>query len=144
MRKYLSLFPGLGAAAGIKLLTARYRYNSHQDTKYCSECISSEGSHLLMIIWSRTIVRHLSTRLGKRTRNQSCTQLQEGSYLLIPSVIGVGEIVLLPLDALKIKMQISSSAYAGKSALDIFREEGWTLYRGASWTAARNAPGMFH
>lgn len=25
----------------------------------------------------------------------------------------------------------------------IFREEGWNLYRGAGWTAARNAPGSF-
>ncbi len=50
---------------------------------------------------------------------------------------------MLPLDALKIKMQISSEAYQGKTALDIIKEEGWTLYRGAGWTAARNAPGSF-
>lgn len=51
--------------------------------------------------------------------------------------------MLLPLDALKIKMQTNAAAYGGKSFFQIVREEGWGLYRGASWTAARNAPGSF-
>lgn len=42
-------------------------------------------------------------------------------YPPLPSLIGIGEIVLLPLDALKIKMQISSAAYKGKTAFDIVR-----------------------
>ncbi len=57
--------------------------------------------------------------------------------------MGIGEIVLLPLDALKIKMQTNAAAYGGKSFFQIVGEEGWGLYRGASWTAARNAPGSF-
>jgi hypothetical protein len=40
------------------------------------------------------------------------------------SIIGIGEIVLLPLDALKIKLQISSKAYEGKTAFGIIKEEG--------------------
>ncbi|RKO88282.1 mitochondrial carrier family putative, partial [Blyttiomyces helicus] len=59
------------------------------------------------------------------------------------SIIGIGEIVLLPLDTLKIKMQTNAQSYAGKSGFEIIRSEGWGLYRGASWTAARNAPGSF-
>jgi Mitochondrial carrier protein len=59
------------------------------------------------------------------------------------SIIGVGEIALLPLDALKIKLQTNTAAYEGKSIMQIIRSEGWGLYRGASWTAARNAPGSF-
>ncbi|KAI8850584.1 mitochondrial carrier domain-containing protein [Chytridium lagenaria] len=59
------------------------------------------------------------------------------------SLIGIGEIILLPLDALKIKMQVNSSSFQGKSALQVVSEEGWGLYRGATWTAARNAPGSF-
>lgn len=59
------------------------------------------------------------------------------------SLVGIGEIVLLPLDALKIKMQTNAQSYAGQSVFQIIRSEGWGLYRGASWTAARNAPGSF-
>jgi hypothetical protein len=59
------------------------------------------------------------------------------------SIIGVGEIVLLPLDALKIKMQTNAGSYTGKSAWQIIASEGFGLYRGATWTAARNAPGSF-
>ena len=57
------------------------------------------------------------------------------------SLVGIGEVALLPLDALKIKMQ--TNANAGQS-FDIIRQEGIVgLYRGALWTAARNAPGSF-
>jgi hypothetical protein len=59
------------------------------------------------------------------------------------SLIGIGEIVLLPLDVLKIKMQTNAAMYQNKGFLQIVKEEGWGLYRGASWTAARNAPGSF-
>ena len=58
-------------------------------------------------------------------------------------MIGIGEIVLLPLDALKIKMQTNAAQFAGKSSFEIIRQEGMGLYRGATWTAARNAPGSF-
>lgn len=59
------------------------------------------------------------------------------------SIIGIGEVVLLPLDALKIKMQTNAHQYAGKKVCQILYQEGFGLYRGASWTAARNAPGSF-
>lgn len=53
------------------------------------------------------------------------------------SLIGIGEIALLPLDALKIKMQTNAAQYEKQSFLQVVRSEGWGLYRGASWTAAR-------
>lgn len=40
-------------------------------------------------------------------------------------------------------MQTNAAAYEGKTILQIIKSEGWGLYRGASWTAARNAPGSF-
>ena len=40
-------------------------------------------------------------------------------------------------------MQTNAQAYANKSIFKIIQEEGFSLYRGASWTAARNAPGSF-
>lgn len=71
--------------------------------------------------------------------------------------------MLLPLDVLKIKMQSVSfvcidpllvsltralrrtnpEAFRGRGVLQIVKDEGFGLYRGAGWTAARNAPGSF-
>jgi Mitochondrial carrier protein len=59
------------------------------------------------------------------------------------SLIGIGEIVLLPLDVLKIKRQTNPAAFRSRGFLRIVADEGWGLYRGAGWTAARNAPGSF-
>jgi Mitochondrial carrier protein len=53
------------------------------------------------------------------------------------------QIVLLPLDVLKIKAQTNPESIAGRGIVDIFTKEGMNLYRGAGWTAARNAPGSF-
>ncbi|KAI5297930.1 Mitochondrial GTP/GDP carrier protein 1, partial [Ascosphaera atra] len=59
------------------------------------------------------------------------------------SIIGIGEIVLLPLDVLKIKRQTNPGAFRGRGLMAIIKDEGMGLYRGAGWTAARNAPGSF-
>jgi hypothetical protein len=59
------------------------------------------------------------------------------------SIIGIGEVVLLPLDALKVKAQTNPEQLQGRGVIDIFRTEGFSLYRGIGWTIARNAPGSF-
>lgn len=59
------------------------------------------------------------------------------------SLIGIGEIVLLPLDVLKIKRQTNPEAFRGRGVIKIVADEGFGLYRGWGWTAARNAPGSF-
>ena len=59
------------------------------------------------------------------------------------SLIGIGEIILLPLDVLKIKRQTNPEAFRGRGVFRIVADEGMGLYRGAGWTAARNAPGSF-
>jgi len=61
----------------------------------------------------------------------------------VSSLIGIGEIVLLPLDVLKIKRQTNPEAFRGRGVVRIVRDEGFGLYRGWGWTAARNAPGSF-
>jgi hypothetical protein len=58
-------------------------------------------------------------------------------------LIGIGEIVLLPLDVLKIKRQTNPEAFKGRGVFRIVADEGFGLYRGWGWTAARNAPGSF-
>ena len=65
------------------------------------------------------------------------------SVLTGSSLIGIGEIVLLPLDVLKIKRQTNPEAFRGRGVFRIVLDEGFGLYRGAGWTAARNAPGSF-
>lgn len=67
--------------------------------------------------------------------------LTEGAWVC--SLIGIGEIVLLPLDVLKIKRQTNPEAFRGRGIFKIIRDEGFGLYRGWGWTAARNAPGSF-
>jgi len=58
-------------------------------------------------------------------------------------LIGIGEIVILPLDVLKIKRQTNPEAFRGRGLFKIIADEGFGLYRGWGWTAARNAPGSF-
>lgn len=40
-------------------------------------------------------------------------------------------------------IRTNPEAFRGRGALQIFKDEGFGLYKGASWTAARNAPGSF-
>ncbi|KAI0697288.1 mitochondrial carrier [Cytidiella melzeri] len=120
-RRLLSLFPGLGYAAGYKVTQRIYKYggqpyfNDYITTHYKTEFTNTFGE-----------------RKGKLM-----TQATAGS------LTGIGEVVLLPLDALKIKRQVNPEAFRGRGVVRIFLEEGSTLYRGWGWTMARNAPGSF-
>lgn len=49
---------------------------------------------------------------------------------LAGAMIGVGEVVLLPFDVLKIKKQTNPKTLEGRSTLEIFRHEKLGLYRG--------------
>lgn len=92
-------------------------------------------------------------RSGKVPEKPLCMLLLEGqhvtmligrlSLMFAQSLIGIGEIVLLPLDVLKIKRQTNPEAFRGRGVFRIVADEGMGLYRGAGWTAARNAPGSF-
>ena len=67
------------------------------------------------------------------------------------SLVGVAEIQFLPLDALKVKSQTNPASLAllrsgGNSSSSFFISaimQSPKLYRGAGWTAARNAVGSF-
>ncbi len=75
--------------------------------------------------------------LGKTSRNTVLKQALAGS------LIGLLEVALLPLDTFKIKQQTNPEDLRGRSQLSILRSEGLRLYKGATWTAARNVPGQF-
>jgi hypothetical protein len=50
-------------------------------------------------------------------------------YAVAGSLMGIGEIVLLPLDVLKIKAQTNPDAFKGRGLLKIVADEGTNLYR---------------
>ncbi|KIK75400.1 hypothetical protein PAXRUDRAFT_36985 [Paxillus rubicundulus Ve08.2h10] len=104
--KFLSLFPGLGYAAGYKVSQRIYKFG---------------GQPWFNDVLTRNYKDQFTSTFGERK--------------------GIGEVVLLPLDALKIKRQVNPEAFRGRGVLRIFMEE--TLYRGWGWTMARNAPGSF-
>lgn len=119
--KWKSLFPGIGWGAGYKILQRVYKFGGQP---YVKEAIDKR--------YGDTFRSLFGVKTGKTMMAATAG-----------SIMGVGEIVLLPLDALKIKAQTNPAALQGRGVFQIFREEGFGLYRGAGWTALRNAPGSF-
>ncbi|KAI0261386.1 mitochondrial carrier [Gloeopeniophorella convolvens] len=120
-RKLLSLFPGLGYAAGYKVSQRIYKFG---------------GQPWINDVLSKNYKTNFTNVFGER-KGKMMMQATSGS------LTGIGEVVLLPLDALKIKRQVNPEAFRGRGVVRIFLEEGTTLYRGWGWTIARNAPGSF-
>jgi len=120
-KKLLSLFPGLGYAAGYKVTQRIYKYGGQP---YFNDFIKANYKD------------EFTNAFGER-KGKLMMQATAGS------LTGIGEVVLLPLDALKIKRQVNPEAFRGRGVVRIFLEEGTTLYRGWGWTIARNAPGSF-
>lgn len=120
-KKFFSLFPGLGYAAGYKVLQRIYKYG---------------GQPIARDYLETHYGKNFETAFGKKS-GKAIMHSTAGS------LIGIGEIVLLPLDVLKIKRQTNPEAFRGRGVFKIVADEGLGLYRGWGWTAARNAPGSF-
>ncbi|KAF4578294.1 Mitochondrial GTP/GDP carrier protein 1 [Pleurotus pulmonarius] len=119
--KLLSLFPGLGYAAGYKVAQRVYKFGGQP--------------------WFNDLInKHYKTQFTNTFGERKGKMMMQATA---GSLTGIGEVVLLPLDALKIKRQVNPEAFRGRGFLRIFMEEGTTLYRGWGWTMARNAPGSF-
>jgi hypothetical protein len=121
LNKYKSLFPGVGFAAGYKILQRTYKFGGQP---YIKDLINQRYGP------------QLKEKFGSKT-GKTLTSAVAGS------IVGFGEIALLPLDVLKIKSQTNPEVLKGRGVVDIFTNEGRNLYRGWSWTAARNVPGSF-
>ncbi|KAF8635698.1 hypothetical protein AX15_000323 [Amanita polypyramis BW_CC] len=119
--KLLSLFPGLGYAAGYKIAQRVYKFGGQP---WFNDVINRH--------WKTNFTNVFGERKGKLM-----IQATAGS------LTGIGEVVLLPLDVLKIKRQVNPDAFRGRGVVRIFMEERSALYRGWGWTMARNAPGSF-
>ncbi|KAI6248760.1 Mitochondrial GTP/GDP carrier protein 1 [Erysiphe necator] len=120
-QKFLSLFPGLGYAAGYKVLQRIYKYG---------------GQPFMRDFLTKNYGTGFEATFGKKTGKAMISSCAG-------SLIGIGEIILLPLDVLKIKRQTNPEAFRGRGVVRIVKDEGFGLYRGWQWTAARNAPGSF-
>ncbi|KAF9112570.1 hypothetical protein BGX27_003161 [Mortierella sp. AM989] len=121
MKKYASLFPGLGFAAGYKILQRVYKFG---------------GQPFVNEFLNRHYKPSFNSVFGEKN-GKTMMHATAGSF------VGIGEIALLPLDVLKIKRQTNPDAFRGRGVFKIVADEGMGLYRGALWTAARNAPGSF-
>ncbi|KAI8089270.1 mitochondrial carrier domain-containing protein [Halteromyces radiatus] len=121
LQKYASLFPGLGFAAGYKVAQRVYKFGGQP---FVRDYLDKHHKNLF--------ISGFGEKTGKTMMHATAG-----------SLVGIGEIALLPLDVLKIKRQTNPEAFRGRGFLAIVRDEGMGLYRGAGWTAARNAPGSF-
>eukprot|EP00172_Hildenbrandia_rubra_P003188 Plantae.Rhodophyta-Hildenbrandia_rubra.ctg47939.p1 GENE.Plantae.Rhodophyta-Hildenbrandia_rubra.ctg47939~~Plantae.Rhodophyta-Hildenbrandia_rubra.ctg47939.p1 ORF type:complete len:314 (+),score=70.29 Plantae.Rhodophyta-Hildenbrandia_rubra.ctg47939:105-944(+) len=122
LARYTSLFPGLSFAAGYKILQRVYKFGGHPWVR-----------EQLTGLMGKDVVGRFGESKGKIVL-----------HAMAGSIIGVGEVALLPLDVLKIKSQNNPAALKGRGLVGILRTEKLSgLYKGAGWTAARNAPGSF-
>lgn len=119
--RFLSLFPGLGYAAGYKVLQRVYKFGGQP---YFNDYLTTHHKKQFEGLFGE--------RLGKSIMSATAG-----------SLTGIGEIVLLPLDVLKIKRQTNPESFRSRGFLRILADENVNLYRGWGWTAARNAPGSF-
>ena len=116
-----SLFPGVGFGAVYKILQRVYKFGGQPVVKDKLKNLYGPD---------------FEQRFG-RENGRTLISATAGS------MIGIGEVLLLPLDALKVKAQTAPEQLKGRGVIDIFVKEGFGLYRGAGWTVARNAPGSF-
>ncbi len=121
LSKIGSLFPGVGFGAAYKILQRIYKFGGQPVVK-----------DKLQSVYGKDFEQRFGRENG-RTLLSACAG----------SLIGIGEVFLLPLDALKVKAQTAPEQLKGRGVIDIFAKEGLSLYRGGAWTVARNAPGSF-
>lgn len=119
--KVFSLFPGLGYAAGYKVAQRVYKFGGQP---YFNDLINK--------YYKTGFTNTFGEKQGKLVMQAAAG-----------SLTGIGEVVLLPLDVLKIKRQVNPEAFRGRGILKIIAEERFALYSGWGWTMARNAPGSF-
>ena len=123
LAKYKSLFPGLRYAVAYKIFQRTYKFGTQP---------------IIRELVSRAISRtSLSSRLGASRTRMLCDGLSG-------AIVGAGEILLLPLDAIKIRKQAAikgkdNNKNKKKNDSDDYKN----LYSGLGWTVARNVPGSF-
>lgn len=118
LAKYKSLFPGLRYAVAYKIFQRTYKFGTQPIVR---ELVSR-------VLYDKT---NVYTRLGPQRTRMMCDGISG-------ALVGAGEILLLPLDAIKIRKQASSHKDKSKG-----KDDYKNLYTGIGWTIARNIPGSF-
>ena len=116
-----NLYPGLGFAVSYKISQRIYKYS---------------GQHELKKYITNNHKERFDSLFGENNSNVYISAFSG-------SLIGMGEVVLLPVDALKIKSQTNPETFKGRSLTSILLKENFSLYNGWQWTMMRNAPGSF-
>jgi len=119
--KLKNMYPGVGFGAAYKILQRSYKFGMQPILKGAMD---------------RKYGDNFRGTFGNKNG-------QDLMHACSGSMVGLGEVALLPLDALKIKAQTNPAVLSGRGVGEIFRTEGFSLYRGWNWTAARNMPGSF-
>lgn len=126
LAKYRSLLPGFNFAIEYKIFQRMYKFG---------------GQPLIRSLVTKRIMTHpgVIRRLGRSNARILCEAVSG-------SLVGAGEVVLLPLDALKIKMQAQLPMDSPNTSVrELVGLCGGVrqLYNGAWWTILRNVPGSF-
>lgn len=120
--KMTSLFPGIGFGFAYKITQRVYKFGGQP------------------IVNDYLVHHHADTFRRAFGTNAAPIMIQAFSG----AALGCGEIALLPLDVLKIRMQVSKDQFSNRGVAGVIRDEGFlSLYRGAEWTAPRNFCGSF-
>ncbi len=107
LKKYASLFPGLGFAAGYKIMQRVYKFGGQPFVnEFLNQHYKSKFHNLFGDKTGKTMI-----------------------HATAGSLVGIGEIALLPLDVLKIKRQTNPEAFRGRGVFRIVADEGMGLYR---------------
>lgn len=119
-RKFLYVYPGSTYAICYKVLQRTYKFAGQPIVREALQ--TSCGS-----TFDRAFGR--------------CSKLATES--LAGCFVGIGEVILLPLDRLKVLSQTNEAALRGQSAIRVLLREGRGMYAGTLVTMTRNAPGSF-
>jgi len=113
--RFLSLFPGVCVGAAFKITQRTHKFGGQPYVKeYVKRCCKVEG------------------KAGKTVCDG-----------VAGSLMGAGEVLLLPLEVLKIKSQTNPEFRSKGFAAVAGQETMKSLYAGWQWTVARNIPGSF-
>jgi hypothetical protein len=117
LSKVVSLFSGVCCATCYKVAQRIYKFS---------------GQPLVKDI--------IGDKMGHAFDRQFKRYSKSAQHATAGAIIGMGEVILLPLDAIKILKQ-TNSKIAEKRIYDILCCERMNLYRGINWAAARNLSG---
>merc|ERR1712087_627126 len=119
--KWMSLFPGVSFGAAYKGLQRTYKFSAQPIPR-----------------------DYMARNYGKQFANVfGAGNSRDMTNACAGALVGIGEVVLLPLDVLKIKSQTNPEVLKGRGVVDLVVKENFKLYRGIGWTMARNCPGSF-